>query len=639
MKSVVQLVGNVLEVSEVVAAVKAVTGKRGRSVLFGDAVRPLTKKEIDVLNSQANYAQDWSQVLVSKEFNIHRIFKCNFFGTCVLGNFTGHEITVAPGAKLPSGLYQSTIVNAEIGNNALVMNVGYLANYVIHDEAVVVNVQSLCAEEGISFGNGAELPIAIESGGREVLTYAEITIAVAERVATSRGDKAFLEAYANFIKQYVAAVTSNKGIMQRRAMVRNSATVSNTFVGAGAEIDNATRVSNCTILSNEDEKTRITDGAYVVNSLLQWGSDVTSMAIVDTSVLTEHSHVARHGKVTNSIIGPNSGIAEGEVTASLVGPFVGFHHQALLIAAFWPEGKGNVGYGANVGSNHTSKAPDQEIWCGEGTFFGLGTNIKFPSDFTKAPYSIIATAVNALPQRIEFPFSLINSPAAVYPGISPAFDEIMPGWVLSDNVFSIKRNEGKYMKRNKARRSTFVFEVFRPDIVDLMIEGRARLQSVKQKKDLYTSKDIKGLGKNYLLEANRVSGIDAYTFYIQYYALLGLKKRVAEILSQSDKAAVAQLLSTSSDDARWEHERKILQREMPSNDVAANLQLLVTMQEKIAKDVQSSKEKDDKRGTRIIADYAEAHAPASEDSFVKETWKVTEELKKEVERILAQLAA
>ena len=79
-------------------------------------------------------------------------------------------------------------------------------------------------------------------------------------------------------------------------------------------------------------------------------------------------------------------MAGGEVAASLLGPFVSFHHQALLIATLWPEGKGNVAYGANVGSNHTSKAPDQEFWPGEGMFLGLGVNIKFPADFSRAPY-------------------------------------------------------------------------------------------------------------------------------------------------------------------------------------------------------------------------------------------------------------
>lgn len=100
--------------------------------------------------------------------------------------------------------------------------------------------------------------------------------------------------------------------------------------------------------------------------MLQWGAHVDQMAIVEEAVLCEHSHVDKHGKLLGSLLGANSGVSEGEVSASLVGPFVGFHHQALLIAAMWPAGKGNVGYGANVGSNHTSKAPDQEIRPGEG---------------------------------------------------------------------------------------------------------------------------------------------------------------------------------------------------------------------------------------------------------------------------------
>jgi hypothetical protein len=80
----------------------------------------------------------------------------------------------------------------------------------------------------------------------------------------------------------------------------------------------------------------------------------------------------------------------------------------MLIAALWPEGKGNIAAGANVGSNHTSRAPDQEFWPGEGLYVGLGVNIKYPADFTQAPYTIIATGVSTLPQKVAFPFSLIN---------------------------------------------------------------------------------------------------------------------------------------------------------------------------------------------------------------------------------------
>src|SRR5262249_50058277 len=196
--------------------------------------------------------------------------------------------------------------------------------------------------------------------------------------------------------------------------------VRNTYLGPSARVDGANLVADSALLSSAEEKVQVDTGACVTNSVLQWGSQVSTMAIVDRAVLTEHSHAERHGKVTESVIGPNTGVAGGEVTASLLGPFVGFHHQALLIAAFWPAGRGNVGYGANVGSNHTSKAPDQEFWPGEGMFLGLGVNVKFPADFSKAPYSIIASGVTTLPQKVTFPFSLINAPSAQFPDVSPA---------------------------------------------------------------------------------------------------------------------------------------------------------------------------------------------------------------------------
>jgi hypothetical protein len=530
---------------------------------------------------------------------------------------------------MQSGVYKAVVANCEIGNDALVHNVGLISNTVVHCGAAVVNTQTVSAEAGTAFGNGREIGIAIETGGREVKLYAEITVDVAAKVASSRGDADLLAEYNQIVDAYVAAAKSNRGLVMSGARIKNTGKVVNAFVGEGAVIDNATKVQNATILSAKDEKTEIIDGAIVVNSLVQWGCEVASMAIVDKSALCEHSHVERHGKVTETIVGPNTGIAEGEVTACLVGPFVGFHHQALLIAAFWPEGKGNIGYGANVGSNHTGKAPDQEIWPGEGTFFGLGVNIKFPSDFTRAPYSLIATAVNALPQRVEMPFSLINTPAALHPGISPAYNEIMPGWVLSDNIFAVKRNEGKYAARNKAKRSKIEFEVLRPEIVDLMIEARRRLQAVSGK-DIYSDKDVPGLGKNYMSEAARKNGIEAYTFYLKVYALNGLKRALAKN-PKTDLAA-------SSDDARWEHERQVLISEFPGDpDAKKLLQELLTMEETIAKDVESSKAKDDKRGARIIADYDEAHAPASADSFVKKTKEALTALKADIDKITAQL--
>ncbi|MBI3333100.1 MAG: DUF4954 family protein [Candidatus Omnitrophica bacterium] len=625
--------------------------------------KPLSPVQIRALKAQGNRAEDWKKVRVGAGFDAARVVGCQFAGPVLLSGFSGS--VEVDGVALPTGLSNSTLSSCVIGKNALIRNVRLLNRSVVGEGAVLFDVGTLtagaggsaatrpgeaggpsgaasasgsraAAGEGEAFANGLLCLIAVETGGREIQLFAELTVEGAWVLSRSRGDRVLLESYAKGVESYRKAVTSPCNVIGPSSRILHTPRVSGIFLGAGGVIDGAAFVSDATVLSSAGEPSRICEGAIVKSSILQWGCEAASGAIVDSSLLTEHSHVERHGKVTHSILGPNTGVAEGEVTSALLGPFVGFHHQSLLIAALWPEGKGNVAYGANIGSNHTAKAPDQEIWPGEGTFFGLGVNVKFPTDLTRSPYSIIASCVNMLPQRVEFPFSLINTPAAALPGISPAYNELIPAWVLSDNIYMVKRNEGKYMKRNKAKRSRFEFEVFRPEIVDLMLDARRRLE-VPQTKEVYTSKEIRGLGKNYLLEPSRSKGVETYTFYVRYYALLGLKREL-EIGGASGSVDGAQsLLKAKSASPRWEHERRVLLEEFPQGTLPELLKELIRMQERIARDVQTSKEKDDRRGAEVIEDYADAHKPAAEDSFVKETRAATEKLKKEVESLLLQL--
>ena len=631
MDDIKTLVAGILENSEFLNAVRPLKQGKTKSRLFGDAVRHLSEDEISRLKAQGNKSSDWNSILVSEGFRPDWIADTTFAGACVLGTFDGRQVAADTSLSLPSGIYNSTLADCEIASNCLVSG-ATVARYVVCEGAVVYRVGALVCSEKCSFGNGRDISVGIETGGREVQGYAEMTIPVAQAIATRRGDKQLQAGYRDFVKAYTAAAASPVGIAGAHCIIGNTPRVADTFAGPGSVIDGATLVENCTILCTPEEKAVISHGAFVRNSCVQWGCEITSMAIVEDSVLTEHSHVERHGKVTQSIIGPNTGIAEGEVTACLIGPFVGFHHQALLIAAIWPEGKGNVAYGANVGSNHTSKAPDQEIWCGEGTFFGLGANVKFPADFTRAPYSIIATGVTTLPQRVEFPFCLINKPSARFDGVAASFNEIFPGWMLSDNIYAVKRNESKFLKRNKAKRSAFVFDVLRPDTVDLLAQARDRLRNIKTKRDRYTDGDVPGLGKNVMTEESRTKGLTVYGFYIEYYCLCGLAGRLAK----GDPAS--SVCKEATKDPVWEHQRGLLAKEgLAKRSIKENLTRLIEMHEKVASDTQKTKQKDDERGRAIIGDYDAAHTPAKDDSFVKETLEKTKKMKADLEQMIAGL--
>jgi len=622
--------------SEIVQAATSVRHDNGRALALGAIpLRRLYRDEIQQLESLGNSSTDWSRLWVAEGFDWRKVRHSRFHGDVLLGRFS-RLVPLAPGLELPSGIEHSTLVQCAIGNDVLIRDVQLLANYIVAEGAVVLGCGAVTCEGQTAFGNGTAVPVGIESGGREVAIYAEIDVDIAEAVASTGALSEPRKKYFEAVADYASQVLSQRGVIERGAVIRNTPTIRNAYVGRHARIEGATLVADSTLLSNGEEPVRIESGACVTGSLLQWGSRATTMAIVDRSVLTEHSHVEGHGKVTASILGPNTGVAGGEATSCLLGPFVSFHHQALLIATLWPEGRGNVAYGANVGSNHTSKAPDQEFRPGEGAFLGLGVNVRFPADLSEAPYSILASGVTTLPQKLRFPFSLINTPSANYPGIGPAYNEIIPAWLLTDSLYTLKRNEGKHQARNQARRKQFDYRIFRPRIVDLMRDACRRLEAVASVKEVYTEQDIPGLGKNFLREACRQPAIEAYQFFIRYYALLALKNQVQAALEDGEPA-ISRLLTISGSQPRWEHARRILIEELGVTDPVAALRLLPEMLDTIATAVERSKAKDDDRGARIIDDYAEVHISASADPIVRQTWEETRRLQAELAELVTWL--
>jgi NDP-sugar pyrophosphorylase family protein len=607
-------------------------------VLSGKTYRPLSEDEIAVLESQGNHAENWQKILVAENFQPRFISESTFIGQCFLGVFTGVKKKVGPSVELPSGIVKSTVIHSELGDDCLVYRTDVLSNIIIREDAVLCRIGALICSEECSFGNGIDIFVGPETGGRSVLSFAELTIPMAETIAAREEDKSIQDAYGKFIQDYIGQCRLPFGVVDRGSVIWNTTKIEDTFIGTNVLIDGASLVKDCTILGTTDEPTEISNGAIVTHTCVQWGCTVTTSAIVDRSVMTEHSRAERLAKVTHSIIGPNTTIAEGEVTSCLVGPFVGFHHQSLLIAAIWPEGRGNVGSGANIGSNHTGKAPDQEIHCGEGTFFGLGVNIKFPSNFTKAPYCIIATGVDTLPQRLEFPFSLINKPSRQFPDFPPAYNEIFPGWVLSDNIYTIKRNEDKFKTRDKARRIHLDFDILRPDIVDMIIHARNLLQQIKTAQKYYTDRHIPGLGKNILTDENRIKGMETYGFYIEYYALKGLMLRVNEITSKKPVKDITDIIGIKTDDLLWEHRKKVLKEEkFHERSMGENFERLIILQEKIEGDTLKDKKKDDVRGNRIIPDYSHAVIPAAQDPLVLAVQEETRRLKKDIQEIFNRI--
>src|SRR5262249_5170102 len=300
--------------SELLRAVASVRADGGLALALSQPrVRRLYPEEVARLEGLGNTADDWSRVRVGEGFDWRRVRHSSFHGDVVLGRFAAH-VRVAEGLELPAGVSHSTLANCVVGDDALVKDVRLLANYVVGPGATLLDCGRVSCEPRSAFGNGAALPLGIESGGREVQVYAEIDVEVAAAVARSRARHEFLAAYARAVADYAAAAASDRGVIERGAAVRHTPAVRHTYHGPHAVTDGAPLVADSTLLSSAAEPARVESGACVRGSLLQWGSGVATLAVVERSVLAEHAHAERHGKVTASVLGPNTGVAGGEVT-------------------------------------------------------------------------------------------------------------------------------------------------------------------------------------------------------------------------------------------------------------------------------------------------------------------------------------
>lgn len=616
--SLAEVVARLGTPSELAEAAR-MAGRRRDNVL-GLLLRAPTREEIAVMEDRGCRCDDWTRIEVAEDFDAFRVRRTHLRGRCVLGRFQG-EVEVMPGVRLPTGIYGCTLLDCQVGNDCLLENVGFAASLVVEREAALFDVASVTCSGAARFGCGIELPLACEAGGREVPLWAEITVDAAALVARERGDRLGQAAVREAVGAYVKAITSPVAWVRRRARVLHTERVHDAYIGAGARVDHAHELRNTAVLSSLQEPVEVSGGAAVADSVLQWGVTVGGGAVVRGSALLEHSGAGTHAAIEGSLIGPNTTVHKGEITASLVGPFVGFHHQSLLIAAFWPEGKGNIAYGAMVGSNHTGRAADQEVWPGEGTFFGLGTAVRLPADFSGAPYSLVSMGTTTLPQRVDFPFSLITVPAEPLPESVPrAYNEIQPAWALSENAYGLVRNELKYAKRDRSRRHTIDYKILRPGIMRLVKQARDRLAAVRVRKDVYLEDDIPGLGRNALREAVRVQAIATYDRALLRYALRLCLGEAEGRLTIPGSAEIS---------------RELIEALMPGTGLGERLRRLVEIEHDNARLVQESKARDDERGARIIPGYADAHVAAANDPVVVSAWERAARTRERVEAVLA----
>lgn len=465
-----------------------------------DQSRPVDQDIIQSLQSLGNTSDDWGLVRVRAEAVLSGVRGCHFSGRCVLGSRVSLRHTV----------FHDVAIDDDVRVHTCSLVRGYYLS-----ARSVVEASMLDHDRESLFGNDLAVPPAVEVSPYRVRLCAGMDWASA--VAALDGT-ANMSHHESAVSDLVRQIDQTRGYVGPGAEIRGGAMIRRSYIGAERVIEGAFTIEDSTLLGpSGNGAAACRAGGIIRHSILAPEAWVGDFGRCSESMLFDGSSVDKGGQLSLSVLGYKTGVSQAEVTASVLGPLVGVHHKSLLIACMWPSGLGNVGSGAQIGSNHTSRLPDQSMMGGEGMFFGLATAIKFPANYRESPYSVIATGLITGPQTVRFPFSLLTTlddPPADTP---VGYNRIIPGWMISHNFFSLLRSELKYARRLGS--SSEAVKVIRAETADLVREALSRLDSISEPDEWYYDGTIPGIGKNVLLESDRRRGMAAYRDFLAYFNL------------------------------------------------------------------------------------------------------------------------
>ena len=105
-------------------------------------------------------------LLLRKGFSPENIKNTRFEGIVKLGISAG-RIELENNIFKTCGIHSSTIKNCEIGNHVFISDVKDLSNYIVEENVAIYNVGSIAVKGESTFGNGTEIEVLNEGGGRD----------------------------------------------------------------------------------------------------------------------------------------------------------------------------------------------------------------------------------------------------------------------------------------------------------------------------------------------------------------------------------------------------------------------------------------------------------------------------------------
>lgn len=489
--------------------------------------RPLTAEEIEALQQNGCWAEDWSTINVAEDFLPSAMQQVTMYGEVNIGSFN-KSIEVSPGFSKHSGIRNATLNHVTIGDDCLVENIGcFISNYTIGDECYLSNVAIIQTTDGATYGEGNLISVLNEAGEGNLLLYSGLSSQLAAYMLRITSDKEAQAALFRLIREGIQDRLPERGFIGSNVKITNTKEITNCIINDYCEINGAERLCDCTLLGDVQSNSYIGTGVIIENSIVDYDASVVNGANIQDCFIGEACQVSNGFSASASVFFANSVLSNGEACAAFCGPFSASHHKSSLLIggmfSFY-----NAGSATNF-SNHAYKmGPIHWGILERGTKTASGSYLFMPSHI--GSYSVCLGKTMTHPDTSKFPFSYIIG--------KDAETILVPGRNLI--TVGLYRDINKWPKRDLRsldhRKSLINQDWLSPFVIQKVIEGRAILQQL-----LLNEGDTEGQTYQYegvtLTHHAIHAGITYYDMVIKLY--LGM------MMEKMDDATLVELSDSS----------------------------------------------------------------------------------------------
>lgn len=433
--------------------------------------RSLTNEEINRLEAQACSASDWNDVQVDEYFTPDYVHHARFSGKVRLGVFE-YEFALPGGICKHAGLSYVTLHNVTVGDNCCIENVkNYIANYEIGAYTFIENVDIILVDKKSRFGNGVEVSVLNETGGREVMIHDRLSAHQAYIMALYRHRPQLIERMKALIEAYADEHASDVGTIGSHVTIVNSGYIKNVRIGDYCEIEGAGRLKNGSINSNVADPVHIGYGVVCDDFIISSGSHIEDGTMITRCFVGQACHMGHNYSASDSLFFSNCQEENGEACAIFAGPFTVTHHKStLLIAGMFSFM--NAGSGSNQ-SNHMYKlGPIHQGALERGAKTTSDSYILWPARI--GAFSLVMGRHVNHPDTSDLPFSyLIEDKNTTY--LAPGVNLRSVGTIRDAQKWP-KRD----LRKDPVRLDQINYNLLSPYTIQKMMKGRSILKELQR---------------------------------------------------------------------------------------------------------------------------------------------------------------